>query len=158
MTLTLLLAIGITMLAALVLYCIVVNVNLYKRIDDWKENFNGALGEARMWEARAHDYSLRATEAENMLAQMNTKLAPESHDVHQTDVENLILSSPDPIWKFIAENRDLLKMWEQKRLDIVNTQPHYRYSEFATWLANFCEGHFNREDVQRAIEGLEVVR
>lgn len=97
-------------------------------------------------------------EKENLAGQMAVKLAPESHDVQQTDVEGLILNSPDPLWQFIAENRDLVKLWEQKRLDIVNTQPHYRYSEFATWLANFCEGHFNREDVQSAIEALEVVR
>lgn len=97
-------------------------------------------------------------EKENLTNQMAVKLAPESHNVHQTDVEDLILHSPDPIWKFIAENRDLLKLWEQKRLDIVNTLPHYRYSHFATWLANFCEGHFNRADVERAINQMEVVR
>lgn len=179
MSIDLLLAICVVILALLCVGILLKQDHERRNLPNYKFLYDSLFDSCQEWKTRAQDNAVFRTEAENEVSrleaaykklkgeffwyevgevggQMAVKLAPESHNVHETNVEDLILRSIDPIWKFIAENRDLMKLWEGKRQDIKDTLPHYRYSHFATWLANFCEGHFNRDDVERAINLMEV--
>jgi hypothetical protein len=151
-TVNILLVIALLVLAVgLVVISHRMNTELRDEKRQYKHLYESVRDEANEWENRALAYSVELTEYANKLHAAPHSDAPPSHDVQPIDAEQIIANSDDPVWDLVEQCRDLMPLWELKRPEIAKCQPHHRYAEFATFIANLCDKHRNREGVAEAI-------
>lgn len=129
-----------------------INTELRNEKRQYKHMYESVRDEANEWENRALAYSVELTEYANKLHAVPPSDAPRSHNVQPIDTEQIIANSDDPVWPLVEKCRDLMPLWELKNPGIAAAQPHHRYSQFATFVANLCDEHRNRDGVARAIE------
>jgi hypothetical protein len=142
-----LLSVGLTAVAHTTIKYLQSENRKYKRLHE------DVLDEAHEWEKHALQYAGEIRELAIELEDREIREeSPPSHGVQPINTEQIIANSDDPVWSVVEECRDLMPLWELKNPGIAAAQSHHRYAQFATFVANLCDEHRNRDGVARAIE------
>jgi hypothetical protein len=142
----LLLAIGITLCALCIIILQARNNQLHSALDAWKNAYHTANTLTREWEDKYWSV-VTNTPADGMVSKRG-------RDVEPIDPDRAMSESDDPIWRVVEGCRatGVMSLWLHRvRPDLNKSQPHVRYSEFATWLLQLPEDKQNVAGARDAV-------